>query len=148
VSPAGSAVSRVDLYYRAAPAGTFQRVQMPLVSAGTYRVTLPVTGSPGQRVAYYVSATSANAYSSLSFSPARTEWAPRYVEYTFGAVGGMRITEYMYSGLGGEFIEFTNRSDAPIDMTGWSYDDDHAVPGAFSLSAFGVVQPGESVVLA
>ncbi|MFO0832621.1 MAG: lamin tail domain-containing protein [Phycisphaerales bacterium] len=43
--------------------------------------------------------------------------------------------------------EFTNISVNPVDMTGWSYDDDHALAGAFDLSAFGTVQPGESVVL-
>jgi Lamin Tail Domain/Secretion system C-terminal sorting domain len=59
----------------------------------------------------------------------------------------MRITEYMYSGTNGEFIEFTNIGTTPIDMTGWSYDDNAATPGAVSLSAYGIVQPGESVVL-
>ncbi len=32
-------------------------------------------------------------------------------------------------------------------MTGWSFDDNHGQPGAFSLSAFGIVQPGESVII-
>lgn len=59
----------------------------------------------------------------------------------------MRITEYMYQGGSGEFIEFTNLSAAPIDLTGWSFDDDSRVPGSTILSAFGVVQPGESVIL-
>lgn len=62
----------------------------------------------------------------------------------------MSITEYMYNGLSagdlGEFVEFTNMSGAPIDMTGWSFDDNTRTPGSQSLSAFGVVQPGESVV--
>jgi hypothetical protein len=53
----------------------------------------------------------------------------------------------MYSGLNGEFIEFTNMSGEPVDMTGWTFDDDHALPGAFALGGFGLVQPGESVVL-
>ncbi|MBP7746390.1 MAG: lamin tail domain-containing protein [Phycisphaerae bacterium] len=59
----------------------------------------------------------------------------------------MRITEYMYSGVNGEFIEFTNVGVTPIDMTGWSFDDDSAVPGTVFLTAFGVVDPGESVIL-
>lgn len=61
--------------------------------------------------------------------------------------GIIRITEYMYSGTGGEFIEFTNLDANPIDMTGWSYDDDSSVAGTVDLSAFGIVSPGESVVL-
>lgn len=59
----------------------------------------------------------------------------------------MEITEWMYKGEGGEFIEFTNVGGSPIDMTGWSYDDDSAIPGVFDLSGFGTVQPGESVVI-
>jgi len=63
---------------------------------------------------------------------------------------GMTITEYMYAGPGGEFVEFTNLSDSAVDMTGWSYDDNHFGGGAvgpFNLSAFGVVEPGEVVIL-
>lgn len=62
------------------------------------------------------------------------------------AEAGIRITEWMYSGSGGEFVELTNTSDAPSDMTGWSYDDDSRTAGGFDLSGFGVVQPGESVL--
>jgi len=62
-------------------------------------------------------------------------------------VGDLQITEYLYSGANGEFIEFTNVGSAPIDLTGWSFDDDSAVAGTIDLSAFGVVAAGESVVL-
>ena len=65
--------------------------------------------------------------------------------------GLMRITEYMYQGAGsggaGEFVEFTNVGGASVDMMGWSFDDNTEVAGSQSLSAFGVVQPGESVIL-
>ncbi len=63
------------------------------------------------------------------------------------AEAGIRITEWMYTGQNGEFVEFTNVGAAPVDMTGWSYDDDSRIPGVFSLSGFGVVQPGESVII-
>lgn len=66
---------------------------------------------------------------------------------TLAANADIRITEWMYSGDDGEFIEFTNVGATAIDMTGWSYDDDSRAPGTVSLSAFGVVQPGESVIL-
>jgi hypothetical protein len=64
--------------------------------------------------------------------------------------GAIRITEYMYNGGGaggiGEFVEFTNIGGTPVDMTGWSFDDNSRTPGSQSLSAYGVVQPGESVI--
>jgi uncharacterized protein (TIGR03382 family) len=63
------------------------------------------------------------------------------------AIANMAITEYMYSGRGGEFVEFTNVGDTPIDMTGWSFDDDSRIPGVFDLSGFGIVAPGQSVII-
>ncbi|EIJ41121.1 putative extracellular nuclease [Beggiatoa alba B18LD] len=63
------------------------------------------------------------------------------------STGIMRITEYMRGGGNGEFIEFTNVGTAAIDMTGWSFDDSSQVAGSFSLSAFGTVAAGESVIL-
>lgn len=61
--------------------------------------------------------------------------------------GRMRITEFMYSGTNGEFVEFTNVGDQAVNMTGWSYADSSRVPGHVALDAFGTVQPGESVIL-
>lgn len=64
---------------------------------------------------------------------------------------GVKITEWMYSGGGGEFIEFTNVGPSAVDFTGWVYDDDSrfttVAMGAFSLAGFGVVAPGESVII-
>ncbi|MDT4332758.1 lamin tail domain-containing protein [Methylomonas sp. MED-D] len=56
------------------------------------------------------------------------------------------VTEWMYNG--DEFIEFTNLTNAAVDFSGWSYDDDSRSPGTVSLSAFGLVAAGESVILA
>ena len=63
------------------------------------------------------------------------------------AQGQIVITEWMYAGANGEFIEFTNVGNDAVDMTGWSCDDSSQLPGTVDLSAFGVVAPGESVVL-
>lgn len=62
---------------------------------------------------------------------------------TASAHAQVRITEWMYSGNPGEYVEFTNLGPAAVDFTGWSFDDDSRTPGVFSLSGFGVVQPGE-----
>jgi hypothetical protein len=63
--------------------------------------------------------------------------------------GAMRITEFMYnsSGTGGEYVEFTNIGGTAVDMSGWSFDDNSRLAGSQSLSAFGTVQPGESVII-
>lgn len=60
----------------------------------------------------------------------------------------MRITEFLYNGADNEFIEFTNVGDQPADLFGWSFDDNSNLAGTQDLSAFGTVQPGESVILA
>ena len=62
-------------------------------------------------------------------------------------VGVMRITEFMYSGANGEFVEFTNVGNAPLDLSGWSFDDDSRTAGTIPLGAFGTVKAGESVIL-
>lgn len=69
------------------------------------------------------------------------------VAYNPCSPGLMRITEFMYDGANMEFIEFTNTGATPVDMTGYSFDDDSRTPGTVSLGAFGIVQPGESVIL-
>jgi len=63
------------------------------------------------------------------------------------ATAQMRITEYMYGGANGEYVELTNVGATAVDMTGWSFDDDSEIPGTVDLSAFGTVAPGESVIL-
>ncbi len=67
------------------------------------------------------------------------------------ARAAVRITEWMYNGSGagsvGEFVELTNFGPAAVNMTGWSFDDDSRLAGTVSLSAFGVVAVGESVIL-
>ncbi len=155
VAATGGAVSQVELFYRPNPELGYQRVAMldngasgdGAAGDGVYGVLLPITATPGQRVAWYVAATASNSYQSVSYLPVLAERGPESIEYAIGADAGMRITEFMYSGTNGEFIEFTNMGEASIDMTGWSVDDDHAVVNAFDLSAFGVVQPGESVIV-
>ncbi|KAA3649454.1 MAG: PEP-CTERM sorting domain-containing protein [Proteobacteria bacterium] len=63
------------------------------------------------------------------------------------SVADIQITEWMYSGNGGEFIEFTNMGASAVDFTGWSYDDDSRQAGVFDLSGFGWVGVGESVII-
>lgn len=63
------------------------------------------------------------------------------------AAADVRITEWMYGGSGGEFVEFTNVGTTAIDFTGWSFDDDSRTVGVLDLSVFGVVAAGESVII-
>lgn len=61
----------------------------------------------------------------------------------------VQITEWMYNGNGGtgEYVEFTNLGSAPVDFTGWSFDDDSRLAGTVSLSSIGVLAPGASALI-
>ena len=62
----------------------------------------------------------------------------------------VRITEFMYKNENSpaEFVQITNLGTTAVDMTGWSEDDSTGQPGVHPLSGFGVLQPGESGILA
>lgn len=61
----------------------------------------------------------------------------------------IRITEWMYKSVAdkGEFVEITNTGTQSVDLTGWSQDDSTGQPGVHSMSAFGVIAAGQSVIL-
>ncbi len=62
----------------------------------------------------------------------------------------VRITEWMYNPANsvGEYVEFTNLGSTAVDFgtLSFSFDDSSRTAGSTSLSAFGIVQAGESVV--
>jgi len=70
--------------------------------------------------------------------------APRSMN--IGINGAIRITEYMYSGTNGEFVEFTNIGGTDVDLTGWSWDDNNRTPGVHDLSPIGILKAGESAI--
>ncbi len=59
----------------------------------------------------------------------------------------LQITEFMYDGAPGEFIELTNLGSAALDLAGYSFDDSSRQAGSFPIGALGVVQPGQSVII-
>ncbi len=63
------------------------------------------------------------------------------------AMAAVVITEWMYKGDGGEFIELTNTGDEAVDLTGWYFMDDKNNGNTFDLSALGTIGAGESVII-
>ncbi|MCC6230482.1 MAG: lamin tail domain-containing protein [Phycisphaerales bacterium] len=59
----------------------------------------------------------------------------------------VRISEWMYSGNSGEYIEITNTGNTAVSMAGWSFDDDSRTPGSFDLSTLGTLKAGESAII-
>lgn len=63
------------------------------------------------------------------------------------ADAAIRITEWMYSGVPGEYIEFTNVGATPIDLTGWSFTDSARTIGQVPLGPLGTIAAGESFIV-
>ena len=145
-------VGDVHLYYRSL--GQFLRT--PMFDDGNhadgssgdnvFAAQLPITGTPGEGVEYYVGAASDTSVGAMTFHPRKTEHAPLEVVFGWGP-SGVKVTEYMYTGNDGEFFELTNTGATPVDLTGWSMDDQSDVPGTLDLSAAGVLAPGQSVII-
>ena len=149
----GSTVAFANLYFR--EVGRFQSVPMfddgqngdGAAGDGVWGALIPVPGTAGGTLEYYVEAGAPAAVGGgHRYAPKYAEGRPAFITFPFGSAG-MRITEYMYSGGGDEFIELTNTSGAPVDLTGWSLDDGSGNPGTYDLSSAGVVAPGESIVV-
>lgn len=66
---------------------------------------------------------------------------------TGAASAQVRISEWMYSGNSGEYIEITNTGNTAVPMSGWSFDDDSRTPGSLDLSSFGTLRAGESAII-
>jgi hypothetical protein len=64
---------------------------------------------------------------------------------------GVKITELMYTGLYGEFVEITNTDATSTSLTGWVYSDNHRDNGSgthhVSLSAIGTLAAGKSAII-
>lgn len=146
-------VGTVKLWYQPSP-GRYHQIPMlddgqsgdGLSGDGLYAVDLPIGGTLGQTVPYYISAASATGNAPMVFYPTRTEIAPLKLGFQFGQ-SGLKLTEYMYSGNDGEFFELTNTSTSPLDLAGWSMDDKGGKVGTFDLSVVGILAAGESIII-
>lgn len=68
------------------------------------------------------------------------------------ASASVYITEWMYGGANGEFIELTNTGTTAVDLSGWHFWDESNLPGGgvpatVDISSLGTVQPGKSVII-
>lgn len=63
--------------------------------------------------------------------------------------GQVVITEWMYNPVAStsEYVEITNVGGAPVDMAGYSFDDDSRAVGTFPLAGIGSLAPGESALI-
>lgn len=69
------------------------------------------------------------------------------VTVSANAQSNVQISEIMYTGLFGEFVEIVNDGDTAQDMTGWSFSDNARTIGDTSLSQIGTLSPGEVAII-
>lgn len=100
----------------------------------------------GAVIEYYVEATAAAPSEAISFLPTPGPGNPRRLRIA-NDVRGIKVTEYAYEGGSGEFIELTNTDVVPIDLAGWSLDDQSGDPGVVPLDDAGVLAPGQSLIV-
>lgn len=79
------------------------------------------------------------------FASAKPAAAPRAL--LASGTPQIRITEYMYNGAAGEFVELTNLGAVAVNLAGWSLTDELALPFDIDLTPLGLIQPGQSVVI-
>ena len=63
------------------------------------------------------------------------------------AMADIVITEWMYKGGGGEFIELTNTGTEAVSLSDWYFMDDKDNDNPFDLSGLGIIAAGESVII-
>ncbi len=65
------------------------------------------------------------------------------------AVPDVRITEWMYNPVhsSGEYLEITNLGASPVNLAGWSFDDDSTAPTTVPLDGLGTLAAGESAII-
>lgn len=154
-------VASVRLYYRESPELGWRRT--PMFDDGMhndgaagdrlYGADLPFQGVPGQRIAYYVEAISANAFGSSSYFPERAENAPSILEFDLSPTGSdIVINEVMAQNQNGiqdasgsfeDWFELYNRGTTTVDLSGMYLSDSLDQPTKWQIPAGTLLAPGE-----
>ncbi|MBM3977365.1 MAG: hypothetical protein FJ299_10285 [Planctomycetes bacterium] len=157
-------VATARLFYQPALTGPWTRVPMSdngtagdgAAGDGVYGAALPFTLTPGQRVPYYVGASSANSFSSTTFEPKRTEIAPNWIEAPAPPSNGDVIFNEVLArnqtvlademGQFEDYVELYNRSSATVDLSGMYMTDNLLTPTEWQIPA-GTLLPAGSTIL-
>ncbi len=161
----GVSVAKVQLWARENPTKTYADLVMlddglsgdGAAGDGVYGALLPYTGVPGQRVNYYVSATTQNAFRSMSFEPMRAEMDP--LELVFQAVAGpgdIVINEFLAknnnvlqdeAGSFEDYIELYNKSPNSLDLSGMYMSDSFLTPTEWQIPAGTIIGAGQTLLI-
>jgi len=159
-----SSIDSVYLYYQPSSSGPYERTTMAddgqsgdgAAGDDVYGALLPVTGSPGQKVPYYVGATAQNTYLAQSFSPVRSELDPLILTFQWSATGPVVINEFLAknnsiiqdpNGSFEDYVELYNSSAATVDLSGMYMTDTFSEPMKWQIPAGITIGAGETLLI-
>ncbi|MBX3745509.1 MAG: CotH kinase family protein [Verrucomicrobiae bacterium] len=158
----GEGIDSVWLHRREGDTGPFTPVAMVAGGPGSsgesggetldFEVELP-PAPVSTRIRYYVEARSGNAAHAASFAPARAEQETFEITFAPPVAGGspVLINELMASngttladpqGHFDDWIELWNRTDAPVDLSGWFLSDNPERPRKWRIPDGTTLAPG------
>ncbi len=121
---------------------------------GIYTGVVPqdqVQAAAGAAVDYYVEARAANiapGFDGVEIHPFAGEFSAARAPVSLGDPSfDVRITEVLYKGSSGEFIELTNLGTSVVDFDGWTLRDGSAIGDGFDLSLAPPLLPGQSLLV-
>lgn len=151
------AVAEVFLHWSAGLTGPFSTLVMRAdANDGTYSAHLPLPDTGWMR--YYVEARAADGFGTVAYAPAGAEHDvyALLANAPLAATSPIWITELMAANRGSvldpqgdsdDWIELTNVSDEPVDLSGMFLSDDTEELHKWSLPAGTVLAPGASLVV-
>lgn len=158
-------IASAYLYYRPTPDVPYSRVAMVddgtagdgAAGDGVYGAQLPVQGTIGQTLTYYVGATAQNTWQAQSFMPVRSENGPLELVFEGVPVGGpIVINELMAknnstlqdeAGSWEDYVELYNRGTTTVDLSGMYMTDDLSEPTEWQIPAGTTLAPGATLLI-
>lgn len=162
---APGALASVYAYYRPSVDVQYQRILMKddglsgdgAAADGLFGALLPVVGTPGAEIAYYVGATAQNAFLAQSFAPVRSELDPLILAFELQpAPSDVVINEFLArnnsviqdpAGSFEDYVELYNKGAATVDLSGMYMSDTLSNPTKWQFPAGSSIAPGQALLI-
>lgn len=162
---AADPLASVYLYFRPSPDVPYARTPMAddglsgdgAAGDGVFGALLPLQGTIGQTLKYYVGATAQNTYMAQSFLPVRTENAPLELTFAGVPVGGPIVINELLAknnatlmdeaGSWEDYVELYNRGTTTVDLSGMYLTDDLSAPTTWQIPAGTTLAAGATLLI-
>lgn len=124
---------------------------------GVFGALLPFQGLPGERISYYVGATAANSFGSMTFEPKRTEIAPVRLDFDVPpsssdivineVLARNTVTIQDPAGAFEDYVELYNRGSGVFDLSGMYLTDKYSSPTEWQFPTGTTIGPGQTLLI-